>query len=170
MKSEFQKLIRQVFGAKLYMKYSVFVRNNFRRKSMESRNVYNDIYRLLKPAREQTLVDMMQHVEDVMVDVLRICRTYFIAVLVYAASMGLLMWLGAESPVKYYGMGLLTLVFLYKTCEFVVNKYCFIDARIVLTYKSVLEKLIEEAATEPKIELLEGEDELPEDDFTRFDE
>ena len=37
------------------------------------------------------------------------------------------------------------LIFLYKTCEFVKNRYCDRDIRIVLIYKIALFHLLEES-------------------------
>lgn len=152
MGSEFKKLINQVFGERAYARYRTFVKNNFRRKSTESRNVYNDIYKHLKPAQESILKAMLEHLESVMYSVVRICKTYFIAVIVYAAAVAILLWLGNTPMVKLIGIGLLSIAFLYKSYEFFINKYCYVDARIAITYKNVLEQLLKEAEAKPKIE------------------
>ena len=34
--------------------------------------------------------------------------------------------------------------FLYKTYEFVINKYSYLDAYIIIAYKAALEKLLSE--------------------------
>ena len=39
--------------------------------------------------------------------------------------------------------------FLYKTCEFVCNKFCFIDAYLIMVYKSVLERILQKESDAP---------------------
>jgi hypothetical protein len=37
---------------------------------------------------------------------------------------------------------LMSVSFIVKTYEYLINKYCFIDAHIVLVYKTVLDRVI----------------------------
>ena len=36
----------------------------------------------------------------------------------------------------------MNVAFVYKTYEFISNKFCYIDAQIVLVYKAVLDRII----------------------------
>ena len=37
---------------------------------------------------------------------------------------------------------LISICFIYKIYEFITNKFCYIDAQIVLVYKAVLDRII----------------------------
>ena len=47
-----------------------------------------------------------------------------------------------DSSVMLVAGGGMTAAFLVKACEFFVNKFCFIDAQIVVVYKEVLDKIL----------------------------
>ena len=72
----------------------------------------------------------------------QINRQYVFAFLFYLFCTLFLIGLELKAGVTVVSLILMSVCFLYKTFEFVVNKFCFIDASIAIVYKSVLDKLI----------------------------
>ena len=48
---------------------------------------------------------------------------------------------GLQASITWGASALITIAFLAKTYEYVVNKFCFMDAQIVMIYKEVLDKM-----------------------------
>ncbi len=142
MGSEFQKLIRKVFGKKAYVKYAAFVRNNIRRRTEESKTVYNEINRGLEGVNQDILQAMHDQLTEVMVDVVKIGRNFTLAAGTCIAAVAFILIMALDYPVTVISISLISLVFLYKLYEFLVNKFCYVDARIILVYKTVLENRI----------------------------
>ena len=145
MENEFKKLLKYQFGAKNYANFVKNMKEGMKQTPVEHNGVYLEIYFLLRSFKAGYLVCRHQQLEQTMLDVLRICRTYIYAVSLYIVAVALLLFLGTVPILTYAGIGILTLFFGFKTGEFVINKYCYVDARIVITYKSVLERLLVEA-------------------------
>lgn len=147
MASVFRKLICKELGASNYNKYFTCYQNMIENKTynhnvLENDEIYEDIYDRLKDIDLPSLNKRIAHLSDAMFLVLRISKWYKTCVFVYLAGIifllfqGITFWIGVGSII------LLSLAFLYKTYEFIVNKYCFIDAHIVIIYKTVLDRLL----------------------------
>ena len=81
-----------------------------------------------------------------MFNAFQISRNYMGAFIAYLIAFGV-MGSYAIQMVAIPGMLVISALFLVKTYEFVVNKFCYIDAHMVLIYKSVLEKILKERKT-----------------------
>ena len=64
------------------------------------------------------------------------------AFIAYLAASIFLLVRGLNPAITIVALSLMSVCFIIKTYEFVVNKYCYVDAQIVLVYKAVLEKII----------------------------
>ena len=100
------------------------------------------MYLRLKDKDLESLNKMMKSLSDAMFYVLRISKTFKITVGVYILGILLLLLLGVGFWIGFASIAVMTVAFVYKVYEFIVNKYCFIDAHIVIIYKSVLDRLI----------------------------
>ncbi|WP_143099157.1 hypothetical protein [Anaeromicropila populeti] len=147
MSSVFKKLITKELGANQYNKYffcyqKLIIEKKYDSTKLSNKEIYDDIYSILKDRDVNSLENMLERLLDAMHLALRISRQFFfisfvyICAILFLISQGLLIW------ITLVGVVALTGAFLYKVCEFVVNKYCFIDAHIILVYKSVLDELI----------------------------
>lgn len=79
---------------------------------------------------------------DAMLYALRVNRMYVPEFVVYVAVSLFLIALGMPVWITLVSLGLLSICFLIKSFEFIENKYCYIDAHIILVYKEVLEQLL----------------------------
>ena len=78
-----------------------------------------------------------------MYEAVQIHRQYLFVVIFFIASSLFLIGKDLNGVVTVISLLLMSICFLYKTFEFVVNKYCYVDANIILVYKSVLDGIIE---------------------------
>lgn len=147
MASVFKKLICKEFGEPSYNKYffcyqKLISNRTYDSKRLDNEEIYNDMYQKLRGRDIHALKTMMERLSDSMFVVLRISKTFkFVAVIylvavIFLLCQGLTLWVGVVSVL------LTTVCFLYKLYEYIVNKYCFIDAHIVIVYKTVLDRLI----------------------------
>lgn len=142
MMSVFKKLIRRELGEINYNKYFTYIQKNLKNKSLESKEVYEDIYTKLKDKDIEAIARMHDRLNDAMLLAFRISKNYMFALIFYIAASTFILVKGLMPLIAISALGIMSVLFLIKTYEFVINKYCFIDAQIVLVYKSVLEKII----------------------------
>lgn len=142
MMSVFKRLIRKELGEGSYNRYFTYIQKNLKNKSLESTEVFEDIYSSLKDRDIESIARMHDRLNTAMMQAFRISRTYVFAFLAYLAGAIFIVSQQLLPLITTLSITAMSVAFLYKTYEFIVNKYCFIDAQIVLVYKSVLEQLI----------------------------
>lgn len=158
MTSEFKKLLSREFGEEEYNAYFEYANRMFQR---ERRQLKDAKQRMLK---EETILKTLvfRNMEEIMnrksrgqlgrcserllecMEVTITINRYFLLVfLAYIGSAFVLLGLSLHPLVSIGTMAVLTICFLYKALEYIVNKYCYIDAYLILIYKNVLQKLLE---------------------------
>lgn len=142
MTGVFRKLIRKEFGDRKYNIYFATVHKNIENRALDCKDLYNDIYACCKDKDMKAIVKMHDRLNDAMLSVLRISRTYLFAMIFYFAALTFLLLQGLNGAVTFIAASLMTLCSLLKTWEFIVNKYCYVDAQIVVIYKAVLESIL----------------------------
>lgn len=147
MSSVFKKLLSRELGESKYNKYfssyqKLVANHTYDSKKISNEEIYNDIYEYLKDRDLSVLNKMLERLLDTMYLAVRISRQFVFAFIFYLAAAGFLIVQNLPPIVTVPALLLMSGCIIYKTYEFVVNKYCYIDAHIVLVYKSVLDKLI----------------------------
>lgn len=147
MASVFRKLICKELGENAYNKYFTCYQNLIKNKKynhheLNNEEIYEDIQGKLMDKDIEVLNKMLNRLSDSMFLVLRISKTFKFTVFMYLASILFLILYGVAFALGIGAAILITGCFMYKTYEYIVNKYCFIDAHIVIIYKSVLDRLI----------------------------
>lgn len=145
MGNEYRKLLKSQFGKKNYADFVRSVKTGLSSSSLIHKGVYQEMYHKLSYLQQGTLVGQHRQLEDVILRVMRIGRMYSLAVTVYLLSVLLLLLYGTVPVFTGIGLSLVTLAFAVKTAEYLGNKFCYIDVRIIITYKTALERLIMEA-------------------------
>lgn len=148
MSSVFKKLISREFGENSYNKYFFVCQKGLNNKVLDSKEIYNDIYNKLKNKDREVITKMQLRLNDSILLTLRISKTYFLYFVYVLAAVFYLLAKDINPLVLVISIAAIFMVFLAKTYEFIVNKYCFIDAHIVLIYKTVLEKMLVSAEQE----------------------
>lgn len=149
MANVFKKLICKEFGDKDYYKYffsyqDMLYNDDFEIDQVVKDEVYDDIYNKLKNLDSKTLIRKQNRLADTMMTAFSISSTFLIVVAFYIATMWILLSQGLNPVVVKFSIIAVSTAFLYKAYEYVINKFCFVDAHIAIIYKTVLEKLIEE--------------------------
>lgn len=152
MASVFSKHLKRELGKQRYEMYCTFFESYKMNKSMQNRQVstkevYEDLYEYLKDQDVTILHKKMERLIDSMCEAVNISKFYIFSFMCYLAGSLFLIIQNLDPKVTIISLLLLSGLFIYKTCEFVVNKYCFIDANIILVYKSVLDRLLKNMDT-----------------------
>lgn len=142
MASVFKKLISKEFGENKYNKYFFVCQRSLENKSLDSKEIYNDIYDSLKILDRNAIKKMQDRLNDALFLAVRISKTYFFSFLFYLGAAFFLITKDINPIITISSIILMSVCFIAKTYEFLINKYCFIDAHIVLVYKTVLERII----------------------------
>lgn len=138
MKSVLGKLIQQKFGRE---RYTIYTEKLNKKESMD---IFCDIYEKL---RHQSPEDLNQALKELLGSVqasIRISRNFLYISIGYAVSILMLFTLGLVWYILYPALALISVCYLYKFAEFMKNRYCDRDVRIVLIYKIALFHLLEE--------------------------
>jgi hypothetical protein len=142
MSNVFKKLISKELGEVNYHRYFTFVKKNMETKISDSQTLYNDIYEKLKYRDYRSITKMHNRLNDTMLLAFRISKNFFLAFLFYLGASIFLIAKDLKPELTIVALILMNVCFIYKTYEFVSNKFCYIDAQIVLIYKAVLDRII----------------------------
>lgn len=142
MSNVFKKLISRELGQVNYQRYFSFVKKNIETKATDSQQLYNDMYEKLKYRDLKAITKMHKHLNDTMLLAFRISKTFFVAFMVYLTASIFLIANALQPMITIIALILLNICFIYKAYEFLSNKFCYIDAQIVLVYKAVLDRII----------------------------
>lgn len=145
MGNEYRKFLKSQFGKKNYADFARSVKTGVHSNNIIHKGVYQAIYHRLSNQQQGTLVYQHRQLEEVIFRVVRIGKTYALAVGLYLLSVLLLLVYGTVPALTYTGLALVTLAFAAKTAEYLGNKFCYVDVKIIITYKSALERLIVES-------------------------
>lgn len=142
MGNEYRRLLKSQFGKKRYADFVRSVKEGLNSTSIIQKDVYHEIYQSLKMLQPGVLAGKHRQLEDVITRVVRIGKLYSLAVGVYLAAVAVLLWNITVPLYTCIGFFLLTAAFAVKTGEYLENKFCYIDVRIMINYKTALEHLI----------------------------
>ena len=142
MSNVFKKLISKELGEVNYHRYFSAVKKNEDSKMIDSQLIYNDIYEKLKYRDLKAITKMHSRLNDTMLLAFRITKNFFFAFMFYLAVSIYLIAREIRPELTILALILMNVCFVYKTYEFIANKFFYIDAQIVLVYKAVLDKII----------------------------
>ncbi len=147
MLSVFHKLLKKELGELRYKRYCLIfekykINRSAKNRMESSQEVYQDLYEFLKDQDFLTLRHRMETLVDSMCVAVNISKYYIFAFFFYLGGSLFMIVKGLDPRITIISLLLMSGLFIYKTCEFVVNKYCYIDANIILVYKSVLDQLL----------------------------
>lgn len=141
-----KKTLKQEFGYKKYEQYAASIKKGIRESKAYSKDIFDDIYHTIREKNEEDLTQMEQRLNKSLLDAFHISKNYLGAFIAYLIAFSIIGSYAIQS-VAIPGMIVISILFLIKTFEFVVNKFCYVDAHMVLIYKSVLERVLTERKT-----------------------
>ncbi|NLL73331.1 MAG: hypothetical protein GX237_07375 [Clostridiales bacterium] len=142
MANVFKKLIRRELGEVNYHRYSSFVRKNIENRRSDSQKIFDDMYDKLKYRDIQSIAKMHNRLNDTMLLAFRITKNFMFTILFYLMASIYLVMRPMVPELTVIALILINISFIYKVFEFVSNKFCYIDAQIILVYKAVLDRII----------------------------
>ncbi|NLP15562.1 MAG: hypothetical protein GX379_00770 [Clostridiales bacterium] len=142
MANVFRKLIRKELGDINYHRYSSFIKKDINNRSVDSQTIFNDMYEKLKCHDLKSISKMHNRLNDTMLLAFRITKNFFFAFLFYLIASLYLFFRDMSPELTVISLILVNICFIYKTYEFISNKFCYIDAQIILVYKAVLDRII----------------------------
>ncbi len=145
----FKQLIRKEFGENNYYKYFFSCQNllydkDFEIDKVEDDEVYKDIYDNLKAMDIAILTKKHARLSDTMMIALNISKSYLMVMITSILTILFLFTQNLHPSAVLLATIAITIAFSYKTYEYITNKFCYIDAHIVIIYKTVLERILEE--------------------------
>lgn len=141
MGNVFKKLMRREFGAENYERYCRYIIYETEKQNVHNTMIYEDMYRFLESRDRQVLLFMKSRLDGVILQAFGICRGYCGKLLASLATAAALFLIQPAQPAFGILLALVGLGLAVKTYEYIVNKYCYVDARIILIYRNVLERL-----------------------------
>ena len=135
-----KKMLRSEFGRVKYEEYARSIKQNIREAKTDNSEIFNDLYKFLQEKNGKTLEEMQERLNHTLLDAFQVSRNYLWAFVAYLAAFFVI----GSYVIQLYAIPLLLFIsaaFLVKTYEFLVNKFCYVDAHLVLIYKSVLDKV-----------------------------
>lgn len=147
MANVFRKLIRKELGEINYHRYSSFIKKNIDNRSIEERLndsqiIFNDMYEKLKCRDINSISKMHKRLNDTMLLAFRISKNFSFAFLFYLLASVYLLLRSMSPQLTGISLLLVNICFIYKVYEFISNKFCYVDAQIILVYKAVLDRIL----------------------------
>lgn len=142
MANVFKKLIRKELGEINYHRYSSFIKKNINSRTNDSQTIFNDMYEKLSCRDLKSISKMHNRLNDTMLLAFRISRNFLFAFLFYLLASAYLIFREMSPELTIISLILVNICFVYKIYEFIANKFCYVDAQIVLVYKAVLDRII----------------------------
>lgn len=146
MNNVFHKCLKKAFGEQEYARYVKMCREelvgqNLNTVSYENKAVYQKMYQILCQENQENLKHRAERLMETMYQAFQIGRRFTAVILFYVIANFVLIGLELDYYITCISLALVGVCFLYKLVEFMKNKYCFVDAYLVMVYKAVLEKL-----------------------------
>jgi hypothetical protein len=141
----FRKCLKKEFGKTDYGRYVLMCHEELRQSgvfeedSVNEKAVYKDMYEHVKNMRPDEINQKKEMLANTLVEAFQIVRQFGFVFLFYLIASIVVIALHLNPAVSHVSLVLMGICFLYKTYEFVCNKFCFVDAYLVMVYKSALE-------------------------------
>lgn len=142
----FKKCLRRQFGNNKYMSYvrmceEEVLKGSISKTKLDGKKIFQDMYEQLKEKNREYIDERTELLAETLYLALQIGKKFFSVFIFYVIANILILALQLNYTVTCISVMLMGVCFLYKLTEFLSNKYCFIDAYLIMIYKSVLEKL-----------------------------
>lgn len=146
----FKKLLRQEFGARRYNEFAEFVEKNIGPELSESKELYDTIYRYCSCMDSEKIIGMQLRLNETLYSAVQVERTYVVSFFLYILAWFYSMMAGFPLVVQLPTIAILSIGFALKTWQYFSSHCRYVDARIINTYRSVLEKILMKRAREAR--------------------
>lgn len=145
VKSILGRLMRKELGVQKYCIYAAYYKDISENRQIEmtkNEKVFDDMFDQFKTRDIYSLNEMLKRLLDGVCDTISVSKRFIFTVLLYLLTMAVIIAFCTSAIWMVVGITGVTLAFAYKLWEFITNRYCYVDLRIMLVYKMVLYQLI----------------------------
>ena len=138
----FKKLLRREFGEKQYNGLVNFVNKYCGPEVKDNKELYERLYAYCSGLDSERIVGMQMRLNEVMYNAFQVGRTYTLAFFIYLGAWFTLLGMNLQTELLLGGVLAITVCFGLKTWQFLASKCAYADARIIETYRMVLERIL----------------------------
>jgi len=138
----FKRLLRKELGEKRYNGLVSFVKQYCGPEVKNSKELYEEIYEYCNRLDSERIVGMQMRLNEVMYQAFQVGRTYSLAFFIYLGAWFVLLGMDLRTDLLLFGILGITVCFGLKTYQFITNRCAYVDARIIETYRAVLERIL----------------------------
>ncbi len=142
----FRKCLKRQFGKTKYMSYvemcekEVLMSTSVKGK-IEGKEIFKDMYDQLRVESTKDIEEREKFLAETLYLAFQIGRKFSAVFIFYVLANIVVLALQLNYAVTCISIALMGACFIYKLVEFLSNKYCFVDAYLIMIYKAVLDKL-----------------------------
>ncbi len=142
----FKKCLKKQFGKEGYNLYiemceEEIFHNGPTSDRIEEKEVFKSMYQELSVKSEEYIREKTEYLTSTLYKAFQIGKSFTSVFLFYMVANVVILSLELNYFVTCISITLMGVCFIYKLIEYLVNRYCFEDAYLIMIYKSVLEKL-----------------------------
>ena len=144
MSNVFKKLIQKEFGLENYYNYLfqyqeiIYGERANELSQPQKQEVYNHMYDFVVHKDKETLYMMKNRLDNALLLVASIRKFFGVVILSYIISMIILFTAPISNTMLAVGSLGVSVCFFAKLCEYISNKYCFLDVHLFKVYKDIL--------------------------------
>ena len=138
----FKKLLKKELGEIRYNGLVNFVNKYCGPEIKDNRELYQEIYDYCDGLDSEKIVDMQMRLNEVMFNAFQVGRTYSLAFFIYLGAWFTLLTMELRTELLLGGILAISVIFGLKTWQFFANRCGYADARIIETYRAVLERIL----------------------------
>ena len=145
----FRKRLRAEFGKKVYRHFVSLCREEIDQKKRRDpeaqmkaneKVVYSEMCQQIQSLTKEEIEKKKERLAGTLMDAFRIARQFSFVFIFYVLASVILVAMGLDARVTNASLVLMGICFLYKVYEFVCNRFCFVDAYLMMLYKTALEQ------------------------------
>ncbi len=102
--------------------------------------VYSEMCEQLQSLTKEEIEKKKERLAGTLMDAFRIARQFSFVFVFYVIASLILAVMGLDARVTNVSLVLMGICFLYKVYEFICNRFCFVDAYLMMLYKTALEQ------------------------------
>ncbi len=140
--NSFKRFLRKELGDMRYRGLVSFVNKNPEPEARNDQKLYDEIYAYCSDMDSEKIVGMQMRLNEIMYNAFQVGRTYSLAFFVYLGAWFFLLSMDLQTPLLLGGILAITVCFGIKTYQYFSNRCTYTDARIIETYRMVLERIL----------------------------
>lgn len=147
MKGEFKRLLLREFGRTNYRYFVTQMLNDKSKDEILSVPVIKIMMKLLLSRSSEELDIMENRLNEAMLLSYKICKGFFPFLFCSILSVIVIQFVSDSFSISFISILLITVCLSVRLIQFLINKFCYIDARLILTYKvslDIAKKVIKE--------------------------